>query len=197
MEESSKSGRERGNSDDPPRAFIEQSIEKLLFASRWLLAPFYVGLILAIAVLGILFVKEAWHLVAHATELRESEAIVFVLSLIDLVLTANLVYMVMLSGYANTVSRISVHDKDRPKWLDTLDMGGLKLKLFASIIAISAVQVLRMFMQMSAPAQAAGIEAPTDRALWWSVGIHGVFVVSGLLVALTDWIASKGAKREG
>lgn len=181
---------------EPPRAWVERSIERLLFASRWLLAPFYVGLILAIGVLGILFVKEAWHLVAHATELRESEAIVFVLSLIDLVLTANLVYMVMLSGYANTVSRISVRDTDRPKWLDKLDMGGLKLKLFASIIAISAVQVLRMFMQMSSPAQAAGIESPTDRALWWSVGIHGVFVVSGLLVAATDWIASKGSPRD-
>lgn len=171
---------------------LERGIERVLFASRWLLAPFYLGLILAIAVLGVLFVKEAWHLVSHAGELRESEAIVFVLSLIDLVLTANLVYMVMLSGYANTVSRLSVRGRDRPKWLDKLDMGGLKLKLFASIIAISAVQVLRMFMQLSAPLAQPGVDAPSDRSLWWSVGIHGVFVLSGLLVAATDWIASKG-----
>ncbi|MGA1394175.1 MAG: YqhA family protein, partial [Phycisphaerales bacterium] len=102
------------------------------------------------------------------------------------------VYMVMLSGYANTVSRISVHGRDRPKWLDKLDMGGLKLKLFASIIAISAVQVLRMFMQLSGPDSPSAVETPSDRALWWSVGIHGVFVLSGLLVAATDWIASKG-----
>jgi uncharacterized protein (TIGR00645 family) len=157
---------------------MERLLERFLFTSRWLLAPFYVMLVLALGVLLIKAGQETWHFVIHALSVTESEVILGVLALVDLTLTGSLIVIVIFSGYENFVSKIEVEDTvDWPEWMGKIDFSGLKLKLLSSIVAISAIQVLKAFMN---------IRNISDRDLAWLVGIHVVFVVSGLLMALTD-----------
>jgi uncharacterized protein (TIGR00645 family) len=160
---------------------IEHGLEALVFASRWLLAPFYVGLSLSLIVLLIKFMSEFLHLALHAFSLSESEVILGVLSLVDLALTGSLLIIVIFSGYENFVSKIdhSGH-KDWPEWMGTIDFTALKLKLLSSIVAISAIQLLKQFMSL---------EKVSDRDLYWLVIIHIVFVASSVLLALSDRIA--------
>jgi uncharacterized protein (TIGR00645 family) len=164
---------------------IERLTERILFASRWLLAPFYVGLALALGVLLIKFLAELLHLTIGAFSMSESDVIVGVLSLVDLVLTGSLLIIVIFSGYENFVSKIdhSGH-KDWPEWMGTIDFTALKLKLLSSIVAISAIQLLKQFMAMG---------KTSDRELFWLVIIHVVFVVSSVLLALSDRIAGDHA----
>jgi uncharacterized protein (TIGR00645 family) len=158
--------------------FIKNALEKLLFASRWLLLPFYIALALS---LGVLAAKTAWlfaETVPHALEASEAAVILSVLGLIDLTLTGSLIVIVIFSGYENFVSRMDqTEHKDWPEWIGKIDFTGLKLKLMSSIVAISAIQLLRGFMS---------VKETSDRDLAWYVGIHLVFVVSALLLALTD-----------
>lgn len=163
---------------------MELRFERMLFASRWLLAPFYAGLVVSLVALLVQFARELVHLLAAMTTSTEAQTTIFVLSLIDIVLTANLVLMVVLSGYENSISRLDLEGTDRPSWLGKLDSAGLKQKVFGAIVAISAIQLLRVFMS---------IEAHQDRELWFSAGIHMVFVVSALVLALSDRLGS-GAK---
>ena len=162
----------------------EKGLETVIFASRWLLAPFYVGLALSLVVLLIKFVAELWHIAAHAFTSTESEVILGVLALVDLTLTGSLIIIVVLSGYENFVSRIdhSGH-KDWPEWMGTIDFGALKLKLLSSIVAISAIQLLKQFMS---------IQNVSEREIFWLVVVHVVFVVSSVLLALSDRIAGHG-----
>jgi uncharacterized protein (TIGR00645 family) len=159
----------------------ETSLETVVFASRWLLAPFYLGLALSLVVLLIKFIAEFWHIASHAFTSTESEVILGVLALVDMTLTGSLIIIVVLSGYENFVSRIdhSGH-KDWPEWMGTIDFGALKLKLLSSIVAISAIQLLKQFMS---------INTVSERDLFWLVVIHVVFVVSSVLLALSDRIA--------
>ncbi len=157
---------------------IEKALEKFLFGSRWLLAPFYVMLV--IAMLGLLLKagQETAHFITHAWTATESDIILGVLALVDLTLTGSLIIIVIFSGYENFVSKIEADDhKDWPEWMGKIDFTGLKLKLVSSIVAISAIQVLKAFMS---------VKTISDRDLTWLVGIHMMFVVSGLLMALTD-----------
>ncbi|MCU0820247.1 MAG: TIGR00645 family protein [Beijerinckiaceae bacterium] len=157
---------------------IERVLERFLFASRWLLAPFYVMLVAALGVLLLKAAQELWHFVSHAVTATESEVILGVLALIDLTLTGSLIVIVIFSGYENFVSRIDPgKTEDWPEWMGKIDFTGLKLKLLSSIVAISAIQVLKAFMN---------VKNTSDRDLIWLVGIHMVFVVSGLIMALTD-----------
>lgn len=160
----------------------EHVVEYIVFASRWLLAPFYVGLAVSIVVLLVKFIVELWHLVLHAFTSTEAEVILGVLALVDLSLTGSLLIIVIFSGYENFVSKIdhSAH-KDWPEWMGTIDFTALKLKLLSSIVAISAIQLLKQFM---------AIKEVTDRDLMWLVIIHVVFVVSSVLLALSDRIAA-------
>jgi uncharacterized protein (TIGR00645 family) len=159
----------------------ERLVESVIFASRWLLAPFYIGLAVSIIVLLIKFLTELWHIVAHAFTSTESEVILGVLALVDLTLTGSLLIIVILSGYENFVSRIDHSDhKDWPEWMGTIDFGALKLKLLSSIVAISAIQLLKQFM---------AVQNVAERDLFWLVVIHIVFVVSSLLLALSDRIS--------
>ncbi len=160
----------------------ENVVEYIVFASRWLLAPFYVGLAVSIVVLLIKFIAELWHLVIHAFTSTEAEVILGVLALVDLSLTGSLLIIVIFSGYENFVSKIdhSAH-KDWPEWMGTIDFTALKLKLLSSIVAISAIQLLKQFM---------AIKEITDRDLMWLVIIHVVFVISSVLLALSDRIAA-------
>jgi uncharacterized protein (TIGR00645 family) len=165
---------------------IERLLEKLIFSSRWLLAPFYVMLIAALCVLLVKAVQETWHFVIHALSLPESDVIIGVLALVDLTLTGSLIVIVIFSGYENFVSRIEVADSvDWPEWMGKIDFSGLKLKLLSSIVAISAIQVLKAFMN---------VRNISDRELSWLVGIHLLFVVSGLLMAVTDRASGDGGK---
>jgi len=163
---------------------IERLLETAIFASRWLLAPFYLGLALSLFVLLIKFVFELAHIAAHAFDSTESQVILGLLALVDLSLTGSLIVIVIFSGYENFVSKIdhSQH-KDWPEWMGTIDFTALKIKLLGSIVAISAIQLLKQFMS---------IGTVSDRDLFWLVIIHVVFVISSVLLALSDRIAGGG-----
>ena len=160
----------------------ERIVERVLFAARWLLAPVYLGLGLLLIVIAIHFFLELAHIFANALSLRETEMILAALTLIDLALVAGLVVMVMLSGYENFVSRLDITDAEKSiSWLGKLDTGSLKLKVAASIVAISAIQLLKGFMDVQ--------DVPNDK-LFWMTAIHLTFVVSALLLAVMDRIIS-------
>lgn len=160
----------------------EGGLESILFASRWILAPFYLGLAISLLVLLVKFAAELAHLVGHAFSSTETEVILGVLALVDLALTASLIVIVIFSGYENFVSKIdhSGH-KDWPEWMGTIDFTALKLKLLSSIVAISAIQLLKSFME---------VKTLNDREIMWLVIIHVVFVISSVLLALSDRIAA-------
>ncbi|HRF10215.1 MAG TPA: TIGR00645 family protein [Xanthobacteraceae bacterium] len=177
--------------------FLERWLEWLIFQSRWVMAPFYLGLIAALFVLLFKFVQELIHFIAITVSATEADIILGVLALIDLSLTANLVLIVIFSGYENFVSKIDPEGHpDWPEWMTQIDFSGLKQKLFASIVAISAVQVLKAFMKLGNVSDGAA-GAATDRYLFWLVGIHVVFVLSGLVLAWSDKIGDHPKKKGG
>ena len=167
----------------------ERVLEKLLAASRWLLAPFFLGLALSVVVLLIKFVQEFYHLATHALAMTEPEAILGILSLVDLALTGALVMIVIFSGYENFVSRIDhTEHRDWPEWMGSIDFTALKIKLLGSIVAISAIQLLKQFM---------AVNAVSDRDLIWYVVIHVVFVASSVLLALSDRLGADIQPKDG
>ena len=169
---------------------MERFIEQGLFASRWLMAPFYIGLVGALVVLLYSFMAELVHFALHATTATQNDVVLGILSLIDLSLAGNLLLIVIFSGYENFVSKIDVGDhEDQPEWKGTVDFATLKLKLIASIVAISGIHLLKVFMN---------IHKTSEFELKWMVIIHLVFIVSGVLMAMMDRIAigSKIAKRK-
>jgi len=165
---------------------VEGGVESLIFNSRWLMAPFYIGLAVSLAVLLLKFCMMLWEFIVHAPGSKETDIILGVLSLIDVSLTGNLVLLVMFSGYENFVSKIDAGGHpDWPEWMSKIDFTSLKQKLLGSIVAISAVQVLKAFMN---------IDTTIDTVkLGWLVGVHLAFVVSTLMLALSDrWTAGRG-----
>lgn len=166
---------------------MERLLEKVLFASRWILAPIYLGLALVLFAVGIKFFQEAYHLLGHIWEIKESEMILTILAMIDLVLVASLVIMVMFSGYENFVSQIDVEGKETEiGWLGKLDAGTLKLKVAASIVAISSIHLLAVFLNVS--------ETSNDKILWYIL-LHLTFVVSALLMGVLDRISFSAHRR--
>lgn len=171
---------------------FETLFERILFGSRWLLAPLYAGLVIVLLLILASFCKQLVHQARHLAALEESDVVVTALSLVDLVLLGNLVLMVMLTGYENVVSRLNIGSGDRPSWLRKLDATGLKLRLFGSIAAISGIQVLRAFMDLSDSAAKVLSEqehATRQWSLQWMLITHGVFVLSGLAIAFTERLA--------
>src|SRR5262245_7828971 len=160
---------------------VELFIETIIFHSRWLLAPFYLGLVLSLLLLLYHFVVELVAFIVKVPFAKESDVILGVLSLIDLTFTGNLVVIVIFSGFENFVSRIDAGDRDRPDWMTKVDYGGLKQKLVTSIVAISAIQVLKAFMN---------IEQYDSTKLGWLVGIHVLFLGSLLTVVLADRLSA-------
>lgn len=165
----------------PPRQLekrIEHALETIIFTSRWLLAPLYLGLIASIALLVLKFIKELWHLF-HAALFEDSgNLIVGVLSLVDLVMIANLLILIIFAGYENFVSKIdTASHEDRPDWMGLVSFSDLKMKIIGSIVAISAIELLKSFMNL---------KEYSDGTLAWKVGIHLTFVVSGVLFAIMD-----------
>jgi uncharacterized protein (TIGR00645 family) len=164
---------------------IERALERLIFWSRWLMAPFYFGLIAVLGVLMVKFVQEIYRFVPHVLDLGDIDVILMTLSLLDLTLAASLVLMMVFSGYENFVSRIDTGTDERPAWMGTLDFSGLKLKLIASIVAISGIDLLKSFMNV----------AQTNKEdLMWKVVTHMAFVVSGVLLALMDYLVERAKK---
>lgn len=157
---------------------IEQSLERFIFASRWLLAPFYIGLVGAIALLLFKFVKEFIHLLPVIVSGEGGQVMAGVLTLVDVALVANLLVIIIFAGYENFVSKIDTGDNvDRPDWMGHVSFSDLKLKVIGSIVAISGIELLKAFVN---------VEAYTNEQLAWKVGLHMTFVVSGVLFAVMD-----------
>jgi len=164
---------------------IEIWFENALFGARWLLAPFYVGLVIGIVLLLGVFARELIGAITSAPGMSVEQAILKVLTLLDLALAANLILIVILAGYENFVSKIdTAGHEDRPGWMGTTSFAGLKLKLYASIVAISGIQLLKSFMELSH-----GTVDP--QALGWMTGIHITFVGTAAFSALTDFLSAK------
>ena len=169
---------------NPQLKRVELGFESLLFNSRWLMAPFYFGLVVSLAVLLLKFCMVLWEFILHAPGSTESDIILGVLSLIDISLTGNLILIVVFSGYENFVSKIDPGGHpDWPDWMTKVNFGGLKQKLLASIVAISAIQVLKAFMN---------VEQYSNVKLGWLVGIHLVFLGSLLTVVVADRLSEPG-----
>jgi uncharacterized protein (TIGR00645 family) len=164
---------------NPKLKRLESAFESVIFNSRWLMAPFYFGLVVSLAVLLLKFCMVLWEFILHAPGSKESDIILGVLGLIDISLTGNLILIVVFSGYENFVSKIDpAGHPDWPDWMTKVYFGGLKQKLLASIVAISAIQVLKAFMN---------IDTLFDTSkLAWLVGIHLAFVVSAFVLGVSD-----------
>jgi uncharacterized protein (TIGR00645 family) len=156
---------------------LELFLESFIFHSRWLMAPFYLGLVIALLLLLVHFIHQLVIFAPRVAAAEGSDVILGVLNLIELVFTGNLILIVLFSGYENFVSRLEVEAHDRPDWMTKVDFGDLKQKLMVSIVAISAVKVLEAFMN---------IERTDTGRLGWLVGIHVLFLGSMLVVAIAD-----------
>jgi uncharacterized protein (TIGR00645 family) len=169
---------------------IERVLERVLFASRWLLAPFYFALALGLLALMAKACQRVYEFGVGFANLSEAGVILGVLAIVDLTLTASLIVIVIFSGYVNFVSRIDIDDhKDWPQWMASIDFNELKLKLMSSIVAISGIKLLESFME---------VEHESDRDLYFLVGIHLTFVASTLFLALADWFGhSADAAHDG
>ncbi|MCG3739973.1 TIGR00645 family protein [Vibrio cincinnatiensis] len=162
---------------------MERIIEKLLYASRWLMAPIYLGLSFILIALGIKFFQEVVHLLPNIFSIKEVDLILITLSLIDISLVGGLIVMVMFSGYENFVSRLDVdeHD-DKLGWLGKLDAGSLKNKVAASIVAISSIHLLKVFMNTE--------NIANDKIKWYLL-LHITFVLSAFIMGYLDKITKK------
>ncbi|MGW8311019.1 MAG: TIGR00645 family protein [Thiogranum sp.] len=157
---------------------MERILENVLYASRWVLAPIYLGLSAALILLGAKFFEEILHAAPLVFAMKETDLVLVVLSLVDMALVGGLLVMVMFSGYENFVSRIDVAEgTEKLSWLGKLDSGSLKQKVAASIVAISSIHLLRAFMSAST--------VPNDKLMWYVI-IHLTFVVSAMGMAYLD-----------
>src|SRR5262245_34184623 len=160
-------------------------LPQLIFGSRWLQLPLYLGLIVAQGVYVVLFLKELWHLITHATSFTEQQIMLLVLELIDVVMISNLLVMVIVGGYETFVSRLRLEGHpDQPEWLDHVNASVLKIKLAMAIIGISSIHLLRTFIEAGHIGQATGRVSET--AVLWQTLIHITFIVSAIGIALVD-----------
>lgn len=162
-----------------------RTLATLIFGSRWLQVPLYLGLILAQCVYVVLFLKELWHLITHAFSFTEQQIMLIVLALIDVVMISNLLVMVIVGGYETFVSRLRLEGHpDQPEWLDHVNASVLKIKLAMAIIGISSIHLLKTFIE------AGNIGQPgakyTSEAVMWQTIIHIVFIASAMGIAYVD-----------
>lgn len=161
---------------------IESFVERLMFSSRWLLAPFYIGLIGAIIILLVKFFKELTALLPQVFTLDGGQIMVGVLTLVDVALVANLLLIIVFAGYENFVSKINTENsEDRPEWMGHVTFSDLKIKLMGSIVAISGIELLKAFVN---------VDSYTNQQLGWKVGLHMTFVLSGVLFSVMDRLAA-------
>ena len=166
----------------------------LIFSSRWLQLPLYLGLIVAQGVYVFLFVKELWHLIHGANSLNEQGIMLIVLGLIDVVMISNLLVMVIVGGYETFVSRLDLQGHpDEPEWLGHVNASVLKIKLAMAIIGISSIALLRTFIEAgNLGSSRAGF---TETGVMWQVLIHITFIVSALGIAYVDKISESGMRK--
>jgi len=158
----------------------ETFFEKLLYTSRWILAPIFLGLALALIALAVKFFIESWHMFGNiltSPDSPESELVLAVLAMIDMALVGSLIVMVMFSGYENFVSTIDAKGTDTLNWLGKLDAGTLKLKVAASIVAISSIHLLGVFVKVE--------KIENDKIMWYVI-VHMTFVISAVLLGVLD-----------
>jgi uncharacterized protein (TIGR00645 family) len=166
---------------------IESLLEKTIFASRWILAPFYLGLSLSLLVLLYEFVHEIIDFIKIVNSTDIAGVLLFILSLVDISLAGNLLIIVIFSGYENFVSKIDVQNhEDKPDWMGHVDFTDLKIKLISSIVAISGIHLLKIFMNLN--------NYDKDKIIMYVV-VHLTFVASGVLLALMDFIMSKSVRK--
>ena len=174
-------------------------VPMLIFGSRWLQLPLYVGLIVAKGVYVVMFLKELWHLFAHAFDFSEQQIMLAVLGLIDVVMISNLLVMVIVGGYETFVSRLNLRGHpDEPEWLSHVNASVLKIKLAMAIIGISSIHLLRTFIEAGALASAKSNY--TETGVMWQTIIHTVFILSAIGIAYVDRVsnmATEEAKRAG
>lgn len=157
----------------------------IIFSSRWLQLPLYLGLIAAQLVYVFLFVKELWHLIEHFASFNEQQIMLVVLGLIDVVMVSNLLVMVIVGGYETFVSRLDLDGHpDQPEWLSHVNAGVLKVKLATAIVGISSIHLLRTFIESSDIGREGATVTP-ESALWQTI-IHSVFIVSAIGIAYVD-----------
>jgi uncharacterized protein (TIGR00645 family) len=160
----------------------------LIFSSRWLQLPLYLGLIVAQGVYVILFLKELWHLVLHSFDYSELQIMLVVLALIDVVMISNLLIMVIVGGYETFVSRLELErHPDQPEWLSHVNASVLKIKLAMAIIGISSIHLLRTFIE--AGSLGSGKTNYTETGVMWQTIIHGIFILSAIGIAFVDWLS--------
>ncbi|MCJ7924405.1 TIGR00645 family protein [Erwinia amylovora] len=162
---------------------MERFTENLIYASRWLLAPVYLGLSLGLLALAIKFFQEVFHLLPNVLAMAENDLVLVLLSMIDLTLVGGLLVMVMLSGYENFVSRLDISEnKEKLSWLGKMDSGSLKNKVAASIVAISSIHLLRVFMDAK--------NIPDNKLMWYVI-IHLAFVLSAFVMGYLDSLSRR------
>jgi uncharacterized protein (TIGR00645 family) len=180
-----------------PKNVSLRPVPMLIFGSRWLQLPLYVGLIIAQGIYVVLFVKELWHLFAHAFDFSEQQIMLAVLGLIDVVMISNLLVMVIVGGYETFVSRLNLQGHpDEPEWLSHVNASVLKIKLAMAIIGISSIHLLRTFIE--AGALTSGKTAYTETGVMWQTIIHAVFIMSAIGIAVVDKLSNasiEGAKQ--
>ncbi len=174
-------------SPNPSAARWNHTLGNIIFLSRWLQAPLYLGLIVAQGVYVYHFLIELWHLIQHTVTITEVEIMLTVLGLIDVVMIANLLVMVIVGGYETFVSRLNLQGHpDEPEWLSHVNAGALKVKLATALIGISSIHLLKTFIEA---------ERIPERVILWQVVIHVTFVLSALLLAYTDHLTSRHAPK--
>jgi len=156
---------------------MEKFFETVMYRSRWVLAPIYLGLSLAAIALGIKFFQELFHLLIHIWTVKEADVILTVLTLIDLAMVGGLLVMVMMSGYENFVSQLDIENDEKLSWLGKMDSSSLKAKIAASIVAISSIHLLKVFMKL---------EDIDNSKLMWFVVLHLTFVASAFAMGFLD-----------
>ncbi|CAI0714280.1 TIGR00645 family protein [Serratia proteamaculans] len=157
---------------------MERFLENAMYASRWLLAPVYFGLSLALLALSIKFFQEIIHVLPNIFAIAEADLVLTLLSLIDMALVGGLLVMVMFSGYENFVSQLDISDdKEKLSWLGKMDSTSLKSKVAASIVAISSIHLLRVFMDAK--------NVPDNKLMWYVI-IHLTFVLSAFVMGYLD-----------
>ena len=179
-------------SDSGPRLGL---LAQLIFGSRWLQLPLYVGLIVAQAVYVLLFLKELWHLVAHWRDVTEQQLMLAVLGLIDVVMISNLLVMVIVGGYETFVSRLNLQGHpDEPEWLSHVNASALKIKLAMAIIGISSISLLRTFIEASN--LGSDRTGYTETGVMWQVLIHITFILSAIGIAWVDRLSEPPNRKE-
>jgi len=166
---------------------VETFFEGMLFASRWLMAPVYFGLVIAMLILLFKFAKELLELALSLSEATSGNIITGVLTLVDVALIMNLLIIIIFSGYENFVSKMDLgNHEDRPEWMGHIGFSDLKIKVIGSIVAISGIELLKAFMN---------IDDYTDKQLAWLIGLHLTFVLSGVMYAVMDRLGHSGGKK--